>query len=133
MSENFINEPLLDMFLFETTQLIEQLEQSVLSSEKESNFFTQETINEIFRIMHTIKGSSAMMMFNNISTLAHSMEDIFYFIREKKPYIIDFSALSDLVLDGVDFIKNEINKIKIGVTADGDSDSFNSNNEAFFD
>lgn len=77
MSEQYMNESLLDMFLFETTQLIEQLEQSILSSEQEGYFFTQDTINEIFRIMHTIKGSAAMMMFNNISTLAHTMEDIF--------------------------------------------------------
>lgn len=123
MSEQNVNEPLLDMFLFETTQLIEQLEQSVLSSEHENNNFTQEAINEIFRIMHTIKGSAAIMMFTNISTLAHTMEDIFYYLREDKPQKLNFSELSDLVLDGVDFIKNEVDKIKNGKNADGDSSS----------
>lgn len=123
MSEQFINEPMLDMFLFETTQLIEQLEQSVLSSEQESSCFTQDTINEIFRMMHTIKGSAAMMMFENISTLAHTMEDIFYYLREENPEKLDFSALSDMVLGGVDFIKGEVDKIKNGINADGDSSS----------
>lgn len=123
MSEQFINEPLLDMFLFETTQLIEQLEQSVLSSEQESCYFTQDTINEIFRIMHTIKGSAAMMMFENISTIAHTMEDIFYYLREENPKELDFSTLSDIVLGGVDFIKCEVDKIKSGINADGDSAS----------
>lgn len=123
MSEQFINEPMLDMFLFETTQLIEQLEQSVLSSEQESSCFTQDAINEIFRIMHTIKGSAAMMMFENISTLAHTMEDIFYYLREENPKKLDFSALSDMVLGGVDFIKGEVDKIKNGINADGDSSS----------
>ena len=121
MSEQFMNEPMLDMFLFETTQLIEQLEQSVLSSEQESCYFTEDVINEIFRIMHTIKGSSAMMMFDNISTLAHTMEDIFYYLREEKPQVLNFSLLSDRVLDGVDFIKNEVDKIKNAASADGDS------------
>jgi two-component system chemotaxis sensor kinase CheA len=88
MTDNYANEPMMEMFLFETSQLIEQLEQQILSSEK-SNCCTQDTINEIFRIMHTIKGSSAMMMQNSISTISHSMEDLFYFLREGKPHEID--------------------------------------------
>jgi chemotaxis protein histidine kinase CheA len=43
MSDNN-REPLLDMFLFETSQLLEQLEQSILASEQES-YFTEEAIN----------------------------------------------------------------------------------------
>jgi two-component system chemotaxis sensor kinase CheA len=120
MSDQFTNEPMLDMYIFETSQLIEQLEQSILNSEKESSFST-DAINEIFRIMHTIKGSSAMMMFHNISTLAHTLEDIFYYMREEKPPEVDCTVLSDYVLDGVDFIKVEVEKIKNGDAADGDA------------
>lgn len=123
MSEHYTNEPLMDMFIFETTQLIEQLEQSILSCEQDSEFFTQEAINEIFRIMHTIKGSAAMMMIDNISILAHTIEDIFYYLREEKPAVIDSSELSDLVLSGVDFIKGEVDKIRNGKSADLDPDS----------
>ena len=36
MADQFTNEPMLDMYIFETLQLIEQLEQSILNSEKES-------------------------------------------------------------------------------------------------
>lgn len=120
MSDQFTNEPLLDMFIFETTQLLEQLEQTILSSEEESSY-TQDSINEIFRIMHTIKGSSAMMMFNDISTLAHAIEDLFFYLRESKPKQVDYSLVSDLILSGVDFIKNELEKIKRSEEADGDS------------
>lgn len=118
MPNNYSNEPMLEMFLFETSQLTVQLEELILAGEKE-NSFSESAINEIFRIMHTIKGSSAMMMFHNISTLAHSLEDIFYFLREKKPVKIDNSALSDLVLEGLDFIKVELEKIKNGDELDG--------------
>lgn len=104
---------MLDMFIFETIQLIEQLEQIILASEK-VNGFDLHAINEIFRTMHTIKGSSAMMMFNNISTVSHSMEDIFCFLREENPENIEWSKLFDLVLEVVDYIKDEINKIKNG-------------------
>jgi two-component system chemotaxis sensor kinase CheA len=120
MSDQSSREPLLDMFLFETSQLLEQLEQSILASEKES-YFTDDSINEIFRIMHTIKGSAAMMLFDNIAKLAHSIEDLFFFIRKEKPEQIDCSALSDLVLEGVDFVKIEIDKIENNVPADGDA------------
>lgn len=53
MSESFINESMLDMYIFETTQLIEQLEQLVIDGEKENGF--SNSIDEIFRIMHTVK------------------------------------------------------------------------------
>lgn len=120
MSDRYTNEPLLDMFIFETSQLLEQLEQVILSNEKECSY-TQESINEIFRIMHTIKGSSSMMMFHDISLLAHTMEDLFYYLRENKPVRVDYPILSDLVLDGVDFVKTELEKIKVYKEADGNA------------
>ena len=90
---------MLEMFIFETAQLLEQLEQVIISSEK-ANDYSSHSINEIFRIMHTIKGSAAMMLYNNVSLLAHTMEDLFYCIRENKPTSINFSQLTDLILNG---------------------------------
>ncbi|KUO76529.1 MAG: chemotaxis protein CheA [Clostridia bacterium BRH_c25] len=130
MSSYYSNEPMLDMFIFETSQLIEQLETSILSSEK-SSCYTQSAINEIFRIMHTIKGSSAMMMFENISCLAHAIEDLFYFLREEKPQKVDCAVISDLVLESIDFIKIEIEKVKNGDTVDGKAISLIDNIEVF--
>ena len=79
-----------------------QLEDIIIKCEKEQKF-EKTAIDEIFRIMHTIKGSSAMMMFNQIALVAHSMEDLFFFIRANKDVQIDFEGLSDLVLSGIDF------------------------------
>jgi len=114
------NEPMLEMFVFECSQLIEQLEQDILSNE-ESSGYSSEAINEIFRIMHTIKGSSAMMMFDSISKIAHTMEDVFFFLREQKLNNYNSSTLSDLVLEVIDFIKSELEKIKAGEAPDGDA------------
>lgn len=118
---NMSHEPMTEMFIFETEQLLEQLEQIILASEKIQEFASQD-INEIFRIMHTIKGSSAMMLYNNISTLAHFIEDLFFFLRESKPASIQFSNLTDLVLKGADFIQTELAKIKAFQTPDADPD-----------
>lgn len=120
--ERFVNrDPMLDMYIFETAQLLEQLEQVILSGEKSSHYSGDE-INAVFRIMHTIKGSSAMMMFDNISKLAHAIEDVFYFLREENPYIDDYSKISDFVLLGSDFIKAELVKIENGIPPNGSAD-----------
>lgn len=130
MSGQFSGEPMLDMYIFETNQNIEQLEKCILDSDRTS-CYTPAAINEIFRIMHTIKGSSAMMLFNNISLLAHSIEDLFYFLREQKPDNIDCSALSDYILAGIDFIKLELRKIEDGEKADGVPDNIIEGIKAF--
>jgi two-component system, chemotaxis family, sensor kinase CheA len=113
---NFLSkEPMLEMFIFESLQLIEQLEKMFLESEKR-NTLDKEEINEIFRIMHTIKGSSAMMMFVGISSLTHSLEDLFYFMREYSADQVDFTRVCDLVLAAVDCIKADISMIEEGNT-----------------
>ncbi|MDR3120974.1 MAG: chemotaxis protein CheA [Clostridiales bacterium] len=114
-----VDNSLMDMFVFETTQLIDQLENILIDSE---NNGISGNIDEIFRIMHTIKGSAAMMMFDDISHLAHSIEDLFFFLREKNPTNVDYAKLTDLVLDGMDFIKNEIDKIQQTGSSDAKSD-----------
>ena len=68
-------ESMLEMYIFETNTLLEQLDEILLRTE-DANVFSQEDINEIFRIMHTIKGSSAMMGFENLQHLAHKGEDM---------------------------------------------------------
>lgn len=118
MAEQYINDPMQEVFIFETSQQLEQMEQSVIKTEALGSY-PSDTINEIFRIMHTIKSSAAMMLINNMSVLAHTTEDMFYFIREEKPQYIDVSTLSDLVFEGIDFMKQELEKIKNGAEADG--------------
>lgn len=119
MGEMFSNEPMVDVFIYETEQNIEQLETAIMAIEK-SGCVIADIINEIFRAMHTIKGSAAMMMYDCIAQLAHAMEDLFYYIREEKPENIDCGVLSDYALEGVDFIKLELEKVKSASNLDGD-------------
>lgn len=100
-------EAMLDMFIFETNTLLEQLDEILLRTEQ-SNSFTDEDINEIFRIMHTVKGSAAMMGFENLSHLAHKAEDLFFIVRENPKIISDISSIYDLVFNASDFFKAEI-------------------------
>lgn len=104
-------ESMLDMYLFESNSLIEQLDSLILESEKSKNF-TPEAVNEIFRIMHTIKGSSAMMQFNSIMTVAHKVEDVFFVVRQNGLPEKESAKLFDLMFLATDFIKEQIDKIQ---------------------
>ncbi len=104
-------ESMVDMYIYETSTLLEQLDQILMKTES-NNSFGDEDINEIFRIMHTIKGSSAMMGLSNMSTLAHSIEDMFFIIREEKPYIVSIENLYELVFTASDLLKAEVDVIQ---------------------
>ena len=100
-------ESMVDTYIFETTSLLEELDQILMKTESEHSFSPEE-INEIFRTMHTIKGSSAMMGLDNMSKLAHSIEDMFYVIREENPVISDMNTLYDILFSASDLLKAEI-------------------------
>lgn len=108
---DFANDSMLEMYLFESTTLLDQLDEILLQSEKDENL-SSENVNEIFRIMHTIKGSSAMMEFDTISHVSHKLEDLFYVIRDNGIDDDFFHELFDLVLKVSDFLKEEVEKIQ---------------------
>lgn len=118
MAEEFSTDGMLDMYLFENGQLLEQLQDMVLE-QKDADCFDEDSINEIFRTMHTIKGSSGIMMFDEITAVAHKLEDIFYFLRESHPENVPHLELVDHVLEVADFISNEMEKIRNGDPVDG--------------
>lgn len=119
MAEGFNTDDMLDMYLFENTQLLDALQEIVLQ-QKDEDRFDDDAINEIFRTMHTIKGSSAIMMFDNITTIAHRLEDVFYYLRDARPNNVPHVELVEHVLTVADFITTELDKIQDGEEADGD-------------
>ena len=114
-------EGMVDMYLFETTTLIDQLDEVLLRTEQ-ANEFTEDDINEVFRIMHTVKGSSAMMGFENLQKLAHKGEDMFFIIREDPSKMKDIGFVYDLVFQMSDLFKAEIEEIRDN--PDGDPTDF---------
>jgi two-component system chemotaxis sensor kinase CheA len=105
------NDSILEMYIFESETLLDQLEEILLQSEDNAEL-TPDDINEIFRIMHTIKGSSAMMEFDMLAHSSHKLEDLFFVIRENGIKPEDFGDLMDLVLNFSTFLKGEVEKIK---------------------
>ena len=108
------NDSILDMYLYETNTLLEQLDGILLAAE-EADTFSEDSVNEIFRIMHTIKGSSAMMEFNSLMTVAHRIEDLFFLVREKSMDVVPEQTrpeLFDMLFQAVDFFRGEIEKVE---------------------
>lgn len=119
MAEEFNIDGMLDMFLYESGQLLEKLE-GIILEKQDAECFDDADINEIFRIMHTIKGSSGIMMYENITKISHKLEDVFYYLRESQPDNVPHLELVEKVLSVSDFIAGEMDKIKAGEKADGD-------------
>ncbi|MDR1496777.1 MAG: Hpt domain-containing protein, partial [Clostridiales Family XIII bacterium] len=113
MSDEFNNDSMLELYLFEATTLLESLDAILLEAEQTRTLKTED-INETFRIMHTIKGSSAMMAFDTIAEVAHRTEDVFAVIRENGLDDSNFDRLFDLVLKASEFLEKEVTKIQEG-------------------
>ncbi len=119
MAEEFNTGDMLSVYIFENQQLLENLQNTVME-QKDADSFDEDTINEIFRTMHTIKGSSGIMMFDEITKVSHKLEDIFFFLRESHPEGVPQRDLVANVLDVADFITGELDKLSEGDEADGD-------------
>ena len=124
MADDFSTDNMLDMYLYENGQLLEQLEEIVLEN-KDEDSFDENNINEIFRIMHTIKGSSGVMKYDNIMKTSHKLEDIFYFLRENRNVEEHHMELTEIIFRVLDF------KIKDGNDPDGDSSELIADMEKF--
>lgn len=122
--DNGGNESILDTYLYETNTLLEQLDSIVLAAES-ADTFTQSDVNEIFRIMHTIKGASAMMEYGSLSTVAHRIEDMFFIVRDKSIDVVpdaDRALLFDLMFQAIDFFRGEVEKVSNGQPLSDDID-----------
>ncbi len=113
------SDSLLEVYIFENLQLLDQLETHMLTAEK-ADRFSEVQVDAIFRILHTVKGSSGMMSFDGLAHLSHAMEDLFSFIRDNKEKHYDHRKVCDLVFSAQDFLKNEIERLQDGILPDKD-------------
>ncbi|MCR4586198.1 MAG: chemotaxis protein CheA [Lachnospiraceae bacterium] len=70
----------LDIFLDESKEHLQNLNTSVLNLEQDAE--NPDTIGEIFRSAHTLKGMAGTMGFKRMQTLTHDMENVFSEVRD---------------------------------------------------
>ncbi|MEW6459203.1 MAG: chemotaxis protein CheA [Bacillota bacterium] len=91
----------IQVFLDELDEKIEILNDGFLALEREGD--NPETIQEIFRAAHTIKGSSGILGYDQMSALTHEMENLLTLLREGRMY--STPHMVDVLLEALDTLK----------------------------
>ena len=99
---------LLNTFFEETQENLDSIELQLLIWERNPN--TDDCINEIFRPFHTIKGIAGFLDLNDLQLIAHRLEDLLSFAREKK--LSYNKGMGDLIFKGTDYIKSMVDVLK---------------------
>ena len=99
---------ILEDFLIEAFEMIEQLDQDLI--ELEHNPSDLDLLNRIFRVAHTIKGSSSFLNFDILTKLTHNMEDVLNKARRGELKITP--DVMDVVLESIDMMKGLLNAIR---------------------
>ncbi|MCM1272896.1 MAG: ATP-binding protein [Clostridium sp.] len=119
MAEEFNTDDMLSTFVHESTKQLKKLN-GIIEKKQGTDGFDDVDINDIFRIMHTIKGISSVMMYENIANATHRFEDVFYYLRESHAGDVPHKTLVEMVRAVSDFISGELAKIEKGDEPDGD-------------
>lgn len=98
----------LDIFIDETKEHLQSLNEHILVLEKEPE--NEDTINEIFRAAHSLKGMAATMGYKNMQRLAHDLENAFQEIRNGK--MKAEAKLVDILFRGIDALEQYLECIQ---------------------
>lgn len=99
---------IMEDFLIEAFEMVEQLDQDLV--ELESNPEDLDLLNRIFRVAHTIKGSSSFLNFDILTSLTHHMEDVLN--RARRAELKITPDVMDVVLQSVDLMKALLSAIR---------------------
>ena len=97
----------LDLFIDETKEHLQSLNEHVLALEKEPE--DADTVNEIFRAAHTLKGMAGTMGFARMQRLTHDLENVFSEIRNGN--MKANSKLIDVLFRGLDALEGYLSVI----------------------
>jgi two-component system, chemotaxis family, sensor kinase CheA len=98
----------LDLYVSEARNHISAFDSLIVSLEQ--NGSSASVINELFRHMHSLKGMSATMQFDQITELSHAMEDLLGRIRSNEIFLSPH--LADLLLEGNDLISSMVTTLE---------------------
>ena len=106
----------LDIFIDETREHIQNLNTQILILEQEPD--NMDTINEIFRAAHSLKGMAGTMGYKRMQTLTHDMENVFSEVRNNNIRVT--AEIIDVIFQCIDALEDYL--IYIQETADEGTD-----------
>lgn len=98
----------LEIFIDETSEHLQNLSDCIMELENDPE--NMDTINEIFRAAHSLKGMAGTMGFKRMQHLTHDMENVFQEVRSEKIKVN--SAMIDLLFKCLDAIEGYLNNVK---------------------
>ncbi len=109
---------ILDDFLVEAFELVEQIDHDLVDLEADPD--NLDLLNRIFRVAHTVKGSSSFLNFDVLTKLTHHMEDVLNKARHGDLKITP--DVMDVVLESIDLMKALLKAIRDSGTDAGAAD-----------
>ena len=98
----------LEIFIDESAEHLQTLSDCIMNLEKEPD--NKDTINEVFRAAHSLKGMAGTMGFKRMQHLTHDMENVFQEVRSEKIHVD--SSMIDLLFDCLSALDAYLENIK---------------------
>ncbi len=98
---------IVDSFILETNEIFEKLDNEILEIEKRPE--DKELINSIFRAVHTVKGTSGFLSFEQMTVIAHRFEDVLNKLRREE--LKFHPAMLDVMLEAFDHMKSLLQQV----------------------
>lgn len=105
---------LVDSFLEESTELLEKIDEDLLSLEKSPE--DTELLHRIFRSIHTVKGAAGFLEFELLVRVTHQTEDVLN--RLRKGEMTMSQRIMDVILEALELVKELVNDIKAGAAVE---------------
>ncbi|MBX9658714.1 MAG: chemotaxis protein CheA [Nitrospiraceae bacterium] len=99
---------ILNDFLTETTEMIDGLDQKFVELETQPD--NKDLLNEIFRAMHSMKGSAGFLGFNHLVDVTHRAESILNKLRQGEMAVVP--QIITVILETVDTVKLIMTEIR---------------------
>jgi two-component system, chemotaxis family, sensor kinase CheA len=98
------------MFLAEAREYLQELNVAVVTLEEQPD--DRATVDQIFRIAHSLKGMSATMGYTTMAELTHEMEDVFELLRQRTSALVPDAI--DTLLACLDALSESVDSIEAG-------------------
>ncbi|KIL40226.1 hypothetical protein SD70_14750 [Gordoniibacillus kamchatkensis] len=110
-------DPMYITYFEETEELLQKAEECLIRLEIG---YSSDDVNELFRIAHSIKGSSQMIGYDQIGNLTHKIEDLLDFVRKGRVRLD--SQVLRLCFEGLDYVKKLFESKKTMIDEQNDKD-----------
>ena len=108
---------MMGIFYEQSSRLISELRND-FSYHKDEKSYGQDLIQEVFRVVHTLKADAAMMLFDGIAYISKKFESLLYCFRNGPKVIEDKERFDNVLSEYIDYIEMELVKIPSGKVMD---------------